>query len=317
MSENWIGRRAFLQGAASLAALGAAGIISAEAGQMDIAVPNSTGTAPPKLKLPALTCDTHQHIYDDVLFPPPVPPVEPNSTVADYRLLQKRIGVQRNIVVTPGPYATDNRVTLDAIAKFGKNARGVAVVNDKITDAELQALHKGGIRGIRFANPAPGRVTTVEMIEPLSKRINELGWHVDFNLSAEETVKNEDLLMRLPSQIIFDHMGHLPQPAGVNHPAYAVIQRLINKGRTWVKLSVTANNPPATYDQINMVAAAYLKEAPERMVWGSNWPHPSEKVKPDDSVVVDLVSNWTTNEKVLHRMFVENAEVLYGFPKSA
>ena len=317
MSDGTIGRRAFLQGAAGLAALGAAGIVSTRAGQAQVEVPNSTGTEPPTIKVPALTCDCHQHIYDAVRFPPVTPPVEPNSRVEEYRLLQKRIGTTRNIVVTPGPYGTNNAVTLDAIKTFGPNARGVAVIQPTITDDELQALHKGGIRGIRFANPAPGRVTTIEMIEPLSKRVNELGWHIDFNMNGDEIVANEALFNRLPSQIIFDHMGHLPQPAGVNHPAFTVIRKLVDKGRTWVKLSVTANNPPATYDQIDMVATAYLKANPERMVWGSNWPHPSETKKPDDSVLIDLVAHWTSSEAIRHKLFVENAAVLYGFPKAS
>jgi predicted TIM-barrel fold metal-dependent hydrolase len=208
-------------------------------------------------------------------------------------------------------------VTLDAIKTFGANARGVAVIQPTITDAELKALHNGGIRGIRFANPAPGRVTTIEMVEPLSKRINELGWHVDFNMNADEIVANEALFNRLPSQIIFDHMGHLPQPAGINHPAFTVIRKLVDKGRTWVKLSVTANNPPATYDQIDMVATAYLKANPERMVWGSNWPHPSETKKPDDSVLIDLVAHWTSSDSIRHKLFVENAAILYGYPKAS
>jgi predicted TIM-barrel fold metal-dependent hydrolase len=96
-----------------------------------------------------------------------------------------------------------------------------------------------------------------------------------------------------------------------------VIRKLVDKGRTWVKLSVTANNPPATYDQIDMVATAYLKAAPERMVWGSNWPHPSETKKPDDAVLIDLVAHWTSSEATRHRLFVENAAILYGFPKSS
>ena len=155
MNERKIGRRVFLQGA-SLAGLSAAGLLDAWVSQAQDAVPNSSGTEPAKLKAPAHACDCHHHIYDPVRFPPVQPGAEPNARVTEYRLLQRRIGTTRNVVVTPRPYGTDNRVTLDAIAQFGANARGVAVIHPAITDAELDTLARGGIRGIRFslaANP--------------------------------------------------------------------------------------------------------------------------------------------------------------------
>jgi D-galactarolactone isomerase len=180
VSENKIGRRAFLQGA-SLAALSAAELLDARVTYTQVAVPNSSGTELPKLKAPVLACDCHHHIYDTARFPA-VQQATLNARVAEYRLLQQRIGTTRDVVVTPAAYGTDNRVTLDAIAQFGANARGVAVIHPTITDAELDALARGGIRGIRFAmsaNPNGNTpVTTLDMIEPLSKRVNSLGWHV-------------------------------------------------------------------------------------------------------------------------------------------
>jgi D-galactarolactone isomerase len=124
MNERRIGRRTFLQ-RASLAAFGAAGLFDARVSHAQVAVPNSTGTELPKLKALPLACDCHHHIYDTARFPAPKSGAEPNSTVTDYRLLQKRIGTTRDVIVTPRPYATDNRVTLDAIAQFGANARAL------------------------------------------------------------------------------------------------------------------------------------------------------------------------------------------------
>ena len=165
-------------------------------------------------------------------------------------MLQRRIGTSRNIVVTPLAYVTDNRVTLDAIARLGPNARGVAVIRPTVTDAELKMLADGGIRGIRFSLTDPRNApTSIEMIEPLSKRVNALGWHVQINMGADQIVAAQDLWNRLPSTIVFDHMGHVPQPAGISHPVFDVVRRLVDKGRTWVKLSVTYDNtkdgPPA------------------------------------------------------------------------
>src|SRR6202162_2017860 len=189
MNERNIGRRTFLQGA-GLAALSGAGLFDARASHAQVAVPNSTGTELPKLKAPPLACDCHHHIYDTARFPAPDPGALPNARVAEYRLLQRRIGTTRDVIVTPRPYATDNRVTLDAIAQFGPNACGVAVIHPTITDAELKALARGGIRGIRFSLSAPvsAAVTTLDMIEPLSKRINALGWHVQINMDPAHIV---------------------------------------------------------------------------------------------------------------------------------
>lgn len=321
MIDHKIPRRNFLQGAGFLA-LGVSGVLTSEA-LAQIAVPNSSGSELPKLKAPPLACDCHHHIYDTARFPAVQRP-EPHATVAEYRLLQRRIGTTRDVVVTPSAYGTDNRVTLDAISQFGANARGVAVIHPTITEAELKTLDRGGIRGIRFAlNGTPNgnkAVTSLDMIEPLAKRVNALGWHVQIQMGADQIVAAADLWNRIPSPIVFDHMGHIPQPMGTKHPAFAVIRRLVDKGRTWVKLSVTYDNttdgPPA-YADLTRVAREYVKAAPERMVWGSNWPHPNETNKPDDAVLFDLLSQWAPDQATRHRILVENPEALYGFAKTA
>jgi len=328
MSENGIGRRTFLKGA-GLAALGAAGVVQSEEGHAQSVVPNSAGTDAPRLKAPANACDCHHHIYDARFpFAQPGARMVPNARVDDYRLLQRRIGTTRSVVVTPAPFpasVSDNQVTRDAIAQFGANARGVAIVYPGITDAELKTLADGGFRGIRFsltvangiAPPIPA--TTIEAIESLGTRVNALGWHVQFNVTADQIVAAGDLWNRLPSTLVFDHMGHMPQPMGIGHPAFTIIRRLVDTGRTWVKLSVTYDSSkigPPTYADVNKVGQAYVQAAPERMVWGSNWPHPNEMDKPNDAVLFDLLSDWAPSEATSHRSLVENPETLYGFTKS-
>jgi len=316
-----IGRRAFLTGA-GIAALAATGALDARrsGAQEGGAVPNSSGTEAAKLKAPALACDCHHHIYDAARFPPNKPDARiiPDARVPEYRLLQRRIGTSRNIVVTPAAYASDNNVTLDAIAQFGHNARGVAVVNASVSDAELKALDAGGVRGIRFSLP-PSDAGKMGMIEPLAKRIDALGWHVQINMTADQLVAAEDLWNRLPTPVVFDHMGHVPQPAGIAHPVYRIVRGLIDKGRTWVKLSVTYDSTkvgPPTYADVNQIGRAYVAAASERVVWGSNWPHPNETAKPDDAVLFDLVSDWAPTEALRHRLLVENPATLYGFDKT-
>ena len=321
MADRKIARRTFLQGA-GIAALTAGGILPSES-LAQIAVPNSSGTERPKLKAPPLACDCHHHIYDTARFPAVQRP-EPDASVREYRLLQRRLGTTRDVVVTPSAYGTDNRVTLDALSQLGAgtNAIGVAVIHPTISDAELTALNRGGIRGIRFSlNTSPNgnkAVTTLDMIEPLSKRVNELGWHVQINAGGEQILAAEALWNRIPSVIVFDHMGHIPQPMGTKHPAFALIRRLIDKGRTWVKLSVTYDNTkdgPPTYADVTKVVQAYVQAAPERLIWGSNWPHPNETNKPDDAVLFDLLAQWAPNEPTRHRILVENATELYFLRK--
>jgi D-galactarolactone isomerase len=284
-------------------------------------VPNSSGTAAPKLKAPANACDCHMHVYDGARFPPARPQsrMQANAAVPDYRLLQRRIGTTRTVVVSPAAYGTDNRVTLDAIAQLG-NARGVAVVHPSITDAELNAFAAGGIRGIRFTQADPvSATTTVDMIEPLANRVAELGWHVQIHMRADQINNAASLWARLPCPIVFDHLGRLPQPAGVDDPAFKVMCALLDKGRTWVKISGAYLNSkigPPTYADATKVAQAFVAAAPERMVWGSDWPHPNLSVtqKPDDAVLFDLLSEWAPNDAVRHRILVENPQTLYGFP---
>jgi predicted TIM-barrel fold metal-dependent hydrolase len=321
-----VNRRTFLK-ESGLAAVGATVVQWDEAHAQSV-VPNSAGTNAPRLKAPANACDCHHHIYD-VRFPQPqgaTAALQPNSRVEEYRLLQRRLGTTRSIVVTPSAYLTDNRVTLDAIATFGPNARGVAVVGAGVTAAELKTLDDGGIRGIRFsltvangiAPPIPP--ATIDAIQSLARRVNALGWHVQFNLSADQIVAAADMLNRLSAPIVFDHMGHMPQPAGIDHPAFTIVRRLIDKYRTWVKLSVTYDSSrigPPTYADVNTVGQAYVRAAPERMVWGSNWPHPNETEKPNDAVLLDLLSAWAPGEATRHRILVENPATLYGFAKSA
>jgi D-galactarolactone isomerase len=281
----------------------------------------STGTEPPKLKAPANSCDCHHHIYDAKY------PVDPRSVlrpgdalVEDYRDFQKRIGTSRNVVVTPSTYGTDNRVTLDAVAAFGPAARAVVVVDDTVADVELKRMHGQGARGIRF-NLAQAGATTPEMIEPLAKRVNELGWHIQINAPTAKIVEIIPILERVPSPIVFDHLAHIPEPEGVNHPLFGQIRALLDKGRTWVKLSGAYQDTkvgPPTYADSTAVAQTYVKAAPERLVWGSDWPHPGERDnKPDDAILFDLLLDWAPNEAVRHRILVENPAVLYDYPKSA
>jgi D-galactarolactone isomerase len=319
MERQW-GRRELIKVVSGIAATAVVSV--ARPGPVEAQqVKWSAGTDPAKLRAPANAADCHHHIYDARYPADPKAALRPgDALVEDYRALQRRIGTLRHVIVQPSTYGTDNRCTLDALAAFGAEARAVAVVNDGVPDAELKRMDALGVRGIRF-NLAQAGATTAEMIEPLSKRVNELGWHIQINATAPIIMSIMDILGRVPSPIVFDHLAHVPQPAGINDPLFARVRGLIDKGKTWIKLSGAYQDTKVgapTYADSSAVARAYVKAAPERMVWGSDWPHPSEQqVKPDDALLFDLLADWAPEEAVRHRILVQNAEALYGFPKTA
>jgi predicted TIM-barrel fold metal-dependent hydrolase len=199
----------------------------------------------------------------------------------------------------------------------------VAVVHPTVTDAELKTLNEGGIRGIRFTVFDPrSAAVSVDMIEPLAKRVAELGWHIQIHMRADQIVENAALLEGLPTQVVFDHMGRLPPPNPLDHQAFAIIRRMLDKDRAWVKLSgayMDTNSSAPAYADKTPVARAYLTAAPERMVWGSDWPHPTEKPehKPNDATLFDLLTQWAPDEAQRRRILVSNSETLYGFAKTA
>jgi D-galactarolactone isomerase len=313
MNSNEWSRRAVLVATSGVAA----GLGLAARGAGAQAVPWSSGSEKPRTKAPPNATDCHHHVYDARF------PVDPKATlrpgdasVADYRKLQARIGTSRNVIVQPSTYGVDNRLLVEALGQFGPSARGVAVVNTDVTDAELKQLHAAGVRGIRF-NLAQAGATTVEMVDPLAKRIAPMGWHIQVNAPAATILAAKDVWARQPCQIVFDHLAHVPHPDGVAHPVFAMVRGLLGDGKAWVKLSgayADTKVGPPTYADSSAVAKAYVAAAPERLVWGSDWPHPSERdTKPDDAILFDLLADWAPDAGLRSRILVDNPARLYQF----
>ncbi len=310
-------RRDLLRGALAVAGAGAMQLSAARA-QQAAEVRWSGGTELPKTKAPSNATDCHFHIYDSSF---PIAPYAtlkpPPASVDDYHALQRRIGTTRCVVILPSTYGTDNSHYMALLPQLGgkERARMVGVVNTSVSDQELRQMHEAGVRGIRF-NLSPPGATTIDMIEPLAKRIEPMGWHCQINMPADQIVAAQEVFLRVPGRLVFDHLAHAPD---VNGPAYQLIRRLIDKGNTWVKLSGayadTKSGPPQYADRL-AVAQGYAKAAPERVVWGSDWPHPSEAAdkKPDDAVLFDLLTVWVPDEAARHKVLVENPAKLYDFP---
>ena len=274
----------------------------------------------PRLKAPPGACDTHMHFYEDRF---PIAPTAtlrpPQATVSDYRRMQQRLGLARTVIVQPSTYGADNRCTLDAIAALGESARGVAVVDTSVSDAELDRLTKGGIRGIRFHMvKGGGGVLPWEILEPMAARVHRFGWHVQLQLDGRDLPEYEARLKRLPGTLVVDHVGKFLEPVTVDHPGFRALARLVEGGRTWVKLSaayeVSKKGPPH-YDDVGVLAKALVKLAPERMVWASNWPHPSvpKDRAPDDAVLLDTLLDWAPDDATRRRILADNPAELYGF----
>lgn len=284
------------------------------------AVPYSAGSKGATLRLPANATDCHFHIYDDRFPPAPGGLAAPNASVVDYRALQSRLGTTRGVIVQPSLYGVDNRPTLEAMARLGQNFRAIAVVNTSVPDAELRRMHDLGVRGIRF-NFSNAGATTLDMLEPLSQRVDALGWHCQINMPGEQIVAAADTLLRIRGKLVFDHLAHCPQPEGVESGTFKLIRRLLDQGNTWVKLTGLYNDTkvgPPTYSDSGAVARAFAAAAPTRVVWGSDWPHPTESLndKPDDALMLDLLASWVADEGARKRVLVENPAELYDFPKT-
>lgn len=279
----------------------------------------SSGSEAPKLRAPAGATDCHFHIYDNRFPPAPGGLPAPNALPDDYRALQARLGTTRGVVIQPSLFGVDNRPTLQGMAALGPNFRAVAVVNTSVTDAELRGMHDLGVRGIRF-NLAQAGATTLDMLEPLSQRVDALGWHCQVNMLGDKIVAAADTFLRIRGKLVFDHLAHCPQPQGVESDTFKLVRRLLDKGNTWVKLSglyMETKVGPPTYSDTSAVARAIAAAAPTRVVWGSDWPHPTEKLdhKPDDALLFDLLATCVPDEGMRKRVLVDNPAELYDFPK--
>ena len=303
---------------AGLAASALPGIASAQEHE----VRWSGGSEKPRFVAPPGATDCHFHIYDKNYRVMKGATLLPEDALPDdYRALQRRIGTTRGVIIQPSTYGTDNRLQIASRQALGaEHFRVIAVVPEDISDAELRRLDEQGVRGVRFNLGFPG-VLTVESLKQLAPRLADLGWHCQINMRPKQIEEHADLLASLAGRLVFDHLAQVPQPAGVESAPYKIIRGLLDRGKTWVKLSgpyVSSKQGAPDYADAGAVAAAYVKAAPERLVWGSDWPHPSERDnKPDDARLFDLFAQCAGDAAAFRRVLVDNPAELYGFPKVA
>jgi len=272
----------------------------------------------PRLAVPPGATDTHIHIYLESVPPAPGgPPLPGHFPVERYVEVQRTTGLSRVVVVQPNAYQDDNRVTLEAIRAFGAGAKGVGVVKPGVADAEIERLTKGGIVAQRIFQLPWGAVGFDRMIDVMA-RVHPFGWFANVQLDGRELPQWEDSIRRLPGKFVIDHIGKFLEPVTPEQEAFKSLLRLVDTGRCWVKLAAAyeiSKTGAPKYEDVSRLARALVQHAPERMLWASNWPHPSAPKDnvPDDADLLDLLLDWAPEESVCGKILVDNPAQLYGF----
>lgn len=243
--------------------------------------------------------------------------MHPDASTTDYQMLQRRLGTQRNVIVQPSAYGADNRLLVEALSSFGSCARGVAVLEPGTSQVEIGSLHAAGVRGARFNLLFDSQDCSQQAIWDVSERITDLGWHLELCARPEMILALRSTLERLHVPIVIAHMGLLPSERWEHHAAFELLAEWAVSNICWIKLSgpylQQAWCPDETYDV--QLAHEFLRLAPDRIVWGSDWPHPNRNAneKPDDALLLDWLFNACGSADLSQRVLVKNPAVLYGW----
>lgn len=279
----------------------------------------------PATALPPLTCDTHAHVCGPAeKFPYAAERIytPPDAPLGAYRALLKALGVERAVLVQPSVYGTDNTAMLAALRETGAGLRGVAVIEPTLSKAEIADMHAAGVRGVRLnvVDRRDGKnLVPTELVAKLVELIAEHGWHLEFLVNFDEAEGFAEQVKGLPVDIVLGHLGYPKSGAAgwPEHPGFASLLRLIDGGRCWVKLtgpyriSAAADIP---YEDLTRAAQKLAAAAPERLVWGTDWPHVMMKKRmPNDGELADLLHLWVPDTAARARILVDNPAALYGF----
>ena len=276
----------------------------------------------PRVVVPAGAIDCHCHVFEDQTEYPLTPQrsyTPPLCTLADYLKMAEKLGLARMVQVNASTYGYDNRVTLDLIGKLGqKRARGVAGVAPDAKAADIRRLHDGGMRGVRLSTMVKGYGGS-EFLGVIAKTIKPFGWHVQLHVDkVGEIASLEQQLLDHDTPIVFDHLGRVRGGEGVAAPGFQALLRILTqRDDCWVKLSSfyrLSDSGVPDYADMAPVARALIAARPDRVVWGSNWPHPIwDGAMPNDGDLLDLVAGWCGDAATFKRVLVDNPAALYGF----
>lgn len=280
--------------------------------------PSDPNPRAPSFAMPAGAWDCHAHVFGPLdRFPYKTPRsfTPPAASAAAYRRMLAALGFARGVLVQPSVYGTDNRAQLAAIKSGSKEIRGVAVVDESVSDRELRALHVAGFRGVRFNLVFRGGVS-LDAVDTIARRIAPLNWHVQLFVDVSTLDDLAGLVARLPVPVVVDHMGFMPVARGMRDAGFQALLKLLGMGRVWVKLSganrITAR-PKLPYDDVVPFAQALIAANPERLVFGTDWPHVSLKVPMENTgALLDELAIWAPDVHLREKILVHNPGRLYG-----
>ncbi len=275
----------------------------------------------PSLRLPAGACDTHAHVCGPQSQYPLVanrlynPPVASHS---EYRHMLDTLGIERAVLVQPSVYGTDNRAMLDALAQDPQRLRAVAVLPFDVSIDDVRSLHALGVRGVRCnivdLKDGKGRLP-IEGLTQLARTIEPLGWHIEFLMHVNEFDDLAQQLGQLSVPLVFGHLGYVPSGVG-STPGFAGLLELAQAGKAWIKLTAPyrltaqAFPYPSTHDVANLL----LNEVPQRLIWGSDWPHVFIKsAMPNDGDLFNLFLQWLGQRDLMQKILVDHPAEIYGF----
>ena len=274
------------------------------------------------MTMPDGACDTHAHIFGpstQYRWNPARGYTPPDALPQAYEALHDALGVSRGVLTQPSVYGTDNRCMLDYAAKHPSRMRAVVAVGPDVDDTTLQAMHAQGARGIRvnLADPGGNPFASFSELGRLAQRLKAMSWHIELLLHVHEMDDVIEDIRRLPVDISIGHLGYMPARLGVDHPKYQAFLDLVAEGRCWVKLTAPyriTSRPTVPYADVTPFASALVQRRPDRILWGTDWPHPICPVAmPNDGDLADHLADWLPDPEVRRHVLVDNPATLYGF----
>ena len=280
--------------------------------------PPDPATRTPRYRLPPGACDAHCHVFGPAGRYPYAAGrayTPPDAPLAELQRVHRTIGVARAVIVQASCHGTDNTAMLDAIAASDGAYRGIAIVDGTEPDAELARLQAGGIRGVRFNFVRHlGGTPDLDIFDAVTGRIEALGWHVVLHLDAEDIVEHAARIGRLRVPFVIDHMGRVKAKGGLDQAPFRALLRLLENPLAWVKIcgAERVSSAGAPFADAVPFAAALVAAAPDRVLWGTDWPHPNiAGDMPNDGDLVDLFAQVTGDERVRRQVLVDNPTRLY------
>jgi len=286
--------------------------------------------SPPTFEVPRNACDCHTHIFE----PAAQYPYSSNrlytpgdASIDDLTALHRALHIDRVVIVHPSPYGADNAVTIDAVRRLGDRARGVAIIDEKASAKALADMHAVGIRGVRVNLESYGEsdpAVAARQLQQAAERVVPLGWHVQTYTNLAILAALHDPIMGLPVTLVIDHFGRPQASSGVTQPGFDALLALLRSGKAYVKISAAYRiSQQPDYADVAKIARTMIDANPNRIVWGSDWPHPGaakrdpsviEPFRPeDDGAALNRLAGWTRNRAELQKILVDNPARLYQF----